>query len=186
MSISQHGGILSVDEAFGDRMFTSVRSTYDAGTLSLLTSEREANCCGEYWKSTMRRNNDGTYDVEAETDVTQSDVLTESRPRYQSYGRAIVAGMLLLTPWVYYKTHSQYVTTITFDPLRIRDIAITEVPAAPYPEDVPTRDLALKLTPFGKSPMTIWYDPCSFVVDAFGSSADNAQVRSSLIRSRTH
>lgn len=184
-SIAQRGNVLSVNEAFGDRMFTVFRSTYEADSLRLLTSDRHASCCGEYWNSTIRRNNDGTYDVEAQTNLTSTDVLTESRPHYQSYGRLIVAGTLLLTPWVYAKTHTQYIQTVTFDPLSIRDVAITETPAMPYPNGVPKADHAIKLTAFGQPPNIVWYDPCTFVVDAYGRSADHAWVRTSLIQSLT-
>ncbi len=184
ITVTRNGSVLSVVEAFGDRMFTVIRSTYDATTLTLLNSDRHADCCGSAWQSTISRNPDGSYDVEAQTwglSMDNRDVLKESRPHLSvPPNERLVVGMLLLVPWIYHKTGEKEFETIDFNPLRSRIVDITEVAAAPYPSGVPARDHALRLSSWSQPAMTLWYDPCTFAVDAYGRSSDNAIIRSSL------
>ena len=65
-AVTVSGNVLTVSQGLGDRMFTTIESQYDARTLVLLASKRHADCCGMYWDSTITRNADGSYGLEAQ------------------------------------------------------------------------------------------------------------------------
>lgn len=186
-SVSSDGHTITVDESFGDRMFTTVTSRYDAKTFQLLSSERHASCCGAYWKSSIERNGDASYDIESKTFPPSrdgKDFLLESRPHFETEAnRPLIAGSLLFVPWLYHATHSNDLVRISFDPLRTDYIIIADVPGAPYPDGVPSHDKALSVTSISDRPTTMWYDPCTFIVDAYGNRGGSVTIRTALVKS---
>lgn len=187
-NVTSDGKIVTVSQALGDRMFTTNTSTYDSKTFALLSSKQHASCCGSYWNSTVTRNTDGTYDVEAELMSAAPvgkppDVYKESRPHWNLQGDTpIIAGGLFFVPFLYHMTHAFTIAHLSFSPVKIDFLSVRETPAAPYPDHVPAHDKALLLTTTPNEPaITIWYDPCTFTLDAYGSRNGRVTVRSALL-----
>lgn len=181
-SVASDGNVLTVDQALGDRMFTVITSTYDAKTLRLLSSKRHASCCGSYWNSTVTRNADGTYDVEAQT-AAGEDVYTESRPHMLAgQNEPVNIGGFFFLPFMYHVTHAADVLNLSFSPIQTDDLSIRETAAAPYPDNVPPHDKALVATSMLTQRSTIlWYDPCTFALDAYGTRGGRIMVRTGVL-----
>ena len=182
-SVTTDGNVLTVDQALGDRMFTVITSTYDAKTLTLLSSKRHASCCGGYWESTATRNADGTYDVEARSGAGE-DVYRESRPHMRVAGTEPVnIGGFFFLPFMYHVTHAADILQIGFSPIQADDLRIGETAASPYPDNVPTHDKALVVSSAVTQRSTIlWYDPCTFALDAYGTRGGRVMVRTAALR----
>lgn len=177
---------ITVSQGLGDRMFTQIVATYERKTLTLLSLKRHASCCGSYWEATLLRNSDGTYAVEAQMtwpSPNGQDIYKESRAHMYVPPDAIInSGGFFFIPWIYAKKHASEVLELSFSPLRTDLFAITQTPAAPFPENVPVRDKALLLKPTaGGSAITLWYDPCTFTLDAYGSPDSVVHVRTGLL-----
>lgn len=182
-TVTVDGSVLTVTETFGDRMFTQIVTRYDAATLMLISAERTASCCMTFWHSSISRNADGSYDLESVTNLPSSqndDVFKESRPHFRVLGNApIIVGGLFFIPWIYHVTHASEVARIDFNPLHVEYLSISGTSPSPYPEDVPNSDKALKVSASGQQ-TTLWYDPCTFTLDAYQSNG-YALVRHALL-----
>lgn len=181
-AVTVSGNVITVGQALGDRMFTSIESRYDARTLTLLSSKRRADCCGMYWNSTVTRNADGSYDIEAQAvpGPHDSEAYKESISHFRAQENApIIAGSFFFIPWIYHVTHAAHVARVMFDPLRVEYLAISATSPSPFPDSVPTHDKALRISA-GNQQTILWYDPCTFALDAFGGY-DGAVVRRALL-----
>ncbi|HEV3153977.1 MAG TPA: hypothetical protein VGZ02_09255 [Candidatus Baltobacteraceae bacterium] len=168
---------MTVQQALGDRMFTTITAAYDAKTQALAYLKREANCCGSYWFSSVTRNADGTYDIEAQMTSGQG-VYKESRSHFNGGTALINAGDFFIVPWMYHVTHIAQIVELSFSPIRTDLIRPEETAAAPFPEGVPSHDGALLLRGVDNKPMgTLWYDPCTFTLDAYKLGAGTVWVR---------
>lgn len=185
-SIASDGKVITVDTTLGDRMFTVITSQYDAATLTLLSADRHASCCGSSWRSSIARSADGSYDVESQTLLPSQDgkdALNENRPHFEpDANRPIVVGGLFFVPWLHHATNAPEMVQIAFDPLRTNYLSISDAAAAPYPEDVPTHDKALTVISTANQTTTLWYDPCTFTLDAYGTRNGSIVVRRALIK----
>lgn len=169
--VTYDGKVLTVHQSLGDRMLTGIDSAYDASTLTLLSSESHASCCGTYWHSTITRNPDGSsYDLESETTMPApngDDVYKESRPRWPSPRHApIIVGGWFFVPWLRHATHASSIVRIAFDPLRVQTLNVSDAIHAPRPYGVPSQDKALLVAAVDQT-TTLWYDPCTFTLDAY-------------------
>ncbi len=171
-SVQHSGSDVRVDDMVGDRMFTNSSATYDTTTLSLLSYRSHASCCGGRWTSSLARAADGSYTIRSETDGP-SGIYTEQLRRYTAPPDTVLvagAGYDLL-PWLLARHPHDH-----FLQLRVNPIAWTamEVHAAhvPTPEGVPVGDGALEIVthvaPGEQQTSYLWYDPCTFVLDAEG------------------
>ena len=179
-------GALTAHQVVGDRMFTDITATYDAKTLALTSLRRHASCCGSYWQSSVSRNADGTYDVEAQMSSPSpktDDLYKESRPHmFVAAGTFINTGGFFLVPWAYHVMQLSQILELSFSPLRTDYLSVSQTPAAPYPDNVPTRDKALELNQaVPRQSITLWYDPCTFTLDAYGSRENLVWVRTAVL-----
>lgn len=180
-SVSVDAGRINVRQALGDRMFTALDATYDGKTLALLSMRRHASCCGSSWTSDVRRNADGTYDIEAQM-RSGEDVYEERRTHFNPGNAEINAGGFFIIPWVYHATHVPQIVQLSFSPIRMDFLWVENADAAPYPALVPERDKALVLKTLDhKSAITLWYDPCTFTLDGYGSRAGVVWVRTGAL-----
>jgi hypothetical protein len=180
-SVSIDAQRTTVSQALGDRMFTAITATYDAKTFALLSLHRHASCCGSAWSSDVSRNADGSYDIEAQM-RSGPDVYKESRTHFDPVNAEINAGGFFIIPWVYHVNHVPQIVQLTFSPIHADFFTIEKADAAPYPDDVPNGDNALVLKASdGKPAMTLWYDPCTFTLDAYGSREGVVWVRTAAL-----
>ncbi len=180
--VTVNRNVITVDQALGDRMFTTIETRYEVRTLTLLASKRHADCCGMYWDSSITRNADGSYDLEAQIvpGPHGNAVYKESKPHFHPRDNApIIVGGFFFTPWIYHVTHAEHVARVLFDPLRVEYFVISATQPSPYPDNVPTRDKALRISA-GNQQTILWYDPCTFALDAFGGYG-GAAVRRALL-----
>lgn len=173
------GGIVTVSEQSFDRMFTGSTATYDLATRMLLSGSIHASCCGGRWTSTVARNGDGTYDV---TKVTDTFNLTDAEHMHYHGlppGAFVTFGSDRLIPWIVAKQHPAQIYAIDINPLHFRQLTVADSHLAP-PAGVPKGDRVLAMSswdsPQGKRTTYLWYDPCTFSVDAEGSDAEHALI----------
>ena len=172
-----------VSDFAADRSFTTTLSRYDAKTLALRSASQHASCCGDDWTSNLTRNGDGSY-----TAASSHRAFT---PR-QNEGRAaikrewlnprnaiIVVNALGLVPWIYHVTHPRSLESVTLpslfnDKTTSEMLDVIQPVYVPTPAGVPNSDLALRLVNKFGGTTTLWYNPCTFVLDAI-------QTRASLV-----
>lgn len=181
--VTSSDNVLTVDEDLGDRGLTHIVSRYDAVMLRLLSSERTAGYAGRQFVSTISRNTDGSYDLESTTVLNTSqpdDVYNESRPHLKvPADTPVIIGGFFLIPWIYHTKHPSRFLEIGFDPLRADYLSVSDASPSPYPDAVPHRDKALRVSAVGPD-TTLWYDPCTFALDAYRSGG-YLIVRSALL-----
>lgn len=179
-TVTQDGDVLTVAQGLGDRMFTTITSRYDAKTLTLLSASRHASCCGSYWESSVTRNADGSYDIESVMSMPSpdnKDVLKESRPHFEPFGNApLLVGGYFFVPWIYHVRKTTQLAYITFDPLRVQYIGIEPAGNTP-PEGVPARDKALRVDSMPGRQTILWYEPCTFALDAYQLNGGRLIIR---------
>lgn len=188
-SVTSDGKVLTVYQTLGDRMFTQITSVYDPETLTLMSSERRASCCLTTWHSTIARNADGTYDIESRTVAPSPDGKDERRgssPHLQLQNDyPIIVGGFFFVPWIRHVTKTSEIVRIDVDPLRVQYLAVRDVSPSPYPEGVSAHDKALLVTASPGQATRLWYDPCTFMLDAYGVNNSSAVVRSTLLHRKS-
>lgn len=187
--VTSGGKELTVYQTLGDRMFTQITSRYDSATLKLMSSERRASCCLTTWLVTVARNADGTYVIESRT-VAPSTGGNEERRESSSRLRLrnddpIIVGGFFLVPWIRHVTKTSEIARIDVDPLRVQYLAVRDVLPSPYPDGVSVHDKALLVTAARDQATLLWYDPCTFTLDAYGANSNSAVVRSTLMHRKT-
>lgn len=83
----------------------------------------------------------------------------------------IAVRSLFLVPWIYHRTHARFIGVLSFQPIRVDSADIIATANAARPVGVPADDLALAVTERTRGTTVLWYDPCTFVVDAYDNSA---------------
>ena len=180
-SVTANGGRVVVHETLGDRMFTNFVSIYDAKTMTLLSSTRQASCCGSSWNASLDRSWDGTYSIKAQ-EFTGDGVYEESLTHFDAGKTPVVVGGLFLVPWLYHVTKAPQLLQINFSPIRTDLLSVSEATAEPFPESVPKSDKALEVkTSDRKTVTTLWYDPCTFTLDAYGTRGGKIEIRNALL-----
>ncbi|HET9097658.1 MAG TPA: hypothetical protein VFN37_13440 [Candidatus Baltobacteraceae bacterium] len=181
-NVTSDGNVVTVDQAMGDRMFTVITTRYDAKTLTLLSSKLRASCCGSYWNSSVTRNADGSYDVEAQM-TSGEDVYKESRTRmHVAANEPINIGGLFFLPFMYHATQAAEILQVDFSPIMTGYLRVQQTAAAPYPANVPAHDKALIVTSMRtRRSAILWYDPCTFALDAYGTRDGRVEVRTAVL-----
>ena len=170
-------GTITETDFLGDRMFTLAEGTYDASFV-LQRSSSHSSCCGGHWSQSLVRNSDGTYDFSSES-AGPTGTHTEHL-KYQPTGIGIMYDGIGLLPWMISKTHATHVSSMSFNPTSVQQEAISTAHIDP-PDGVPRGDATISVQssidgkPFIRS---IWYDPCTFVVDAWTAGPSTVYVRS--------
>lgn len=180
VTISSSSKLLTVTEVLGGRTSTRIVSHYDTDTAALVSSERNASCCLTYWHSSIMRNPDMTYSVASEVrepSADNKDIQSESRPRIEipkTY--TLITGGYFVLPWVRHRTHGSKIAEIEFDPLRVRYLLVRDNVLTQHPPGVPISDRALSVGAEGETTL-LWYDPCTYTVDAYSLSDGKVFVR---------
>jgi hypothetical protein len=188
-SIKREETAIVVYDFAGDRAFTSTTSRYDAKSLDLLSADQHASCCVGEWSATVTRGADGSYDV-----VTKRLAqLGPGKPK-ETFGhvrlpptdRPLIVNAMALLPWIYHVTHARLMESISLPNLSIdsvgsQTLGIVEAADEARPSSLPAGERALRVTRESGNATVVWYDPCTFVVDAFESPA-SLVVRSDLIK----
>ena len=187
-SIQVNGALIVVSDFAGDRALSSTMSRYDAKALNLLSAEQHASCCGGEWSATVTRGADG-YDVVAKRFAQTAPGKrkeTTSHVRLPLTDRPVIVNAMALLPWTYHMTHARFVESISLpdasiDSIGSQTLAIVDVADSATPASLPVRDRALRVTRESGDATVLWYDPCTFLVDAF-ESRTSLVVRSDLIK----
>jgi hypothetical protein len=178
-SIEHAAASIVVSDFAGDRAFTSTTSRYDAVSLALLSGDRHASCCAGEWNATVTRDADGSYDV-LTRQLTPGDAGTmktiSQRAHLPRPARPLVLGATPLLPWIYQVTHARSVDMLELPgPSRTSVVAETvdlaEADGDASPAGLAAGERGLRLTWKSKDSIVLWYDPCTFVVDAIQSPA---------------
>lgn len=180
-NVSISNGVITVDSALGDRQFTTILSRYDAKDMTLLSADMHASCCGSSWSASVRRGADGTYDVETEGSTFADDVIKTSRPHLHIDSQIpVVIGGLFFAPFLQHATHASRLARIDLDSAQVRYLTIEPAPAVAVPSGVPNVD-RVELTRDGDVTTVMWFNPCTFTLDAFGTLDGVSVVRRALI-----
>lgn len=172
-SVKMNGGEIIVDDFLGDRMFTSTTAIYDATSMKVKSVKQHRSCCGLSWNATVITNVDGSLDAETELccqDGDPLDIERESRPHFvQRSSDPLLSGSLVLVPWLFVERHAQAIRDLTFFPLNEPLYWLKEVDASALPVGVPKGDRKIELrgSPYAQGASWIYYNPCTYVVDAF-------------------
>ncbi len=97
------------------------------------------------------------------------DVTRESRPHYVESGDPIIVGHPALVPWLYAERHVRSFFSLSFFPIELKWFTADDAGPKARPDGVPSSDRALKISTNAYPPRVtyIWYDPCTYAVDAF-------------------
>jgi hypothetical protein len=183
-------GAIVVSDFAADRAFTSTSSRYDATTLALLSVNQEASCCGNRWTAALTRAADGSFDADVSrmVPVPGQAMLVEKHDRVHipPTGRITIVSAMALVPWVYHQLNPTAVETLLLpgsqtDAIDSQTSIIAQADDEDRPPAVPARDRALRLAPKRGSTTVLWYDPCTFVVDAL-KRGTWVMIRSGLIK----
>lgn len=111
----------------------------------------------------------------------EKDVHNERRSHFNAGGATLSAGGFFIVPWMY-NAGVHRILELHFSPIRADVLRIKKSMPAPYPDGVPATDAALTLKGAGgTSLVTLWYDPCTFTLDAYGSRENLVRVRTALV-----
>jgi hypothetical protein len=188
-SIKREGRAIVVHNFAADRAFTSTTSRYDAESLDLVSVVQHASCCAGEWSATVTQSADGSYDVVTKR-FTQpgNGKLKETlgHVRLPRTDRPLIVNSIALLPWIYHATHARSVESVSLpdlaiDSVRTQTLGIAEVAGEARPSGLPAGERALRVTRESGDATVLWYDPCTFVVDAF-KIGTSIVVRSELIK----
>jgi len=153
-------------------MFTGTTVAYDIASFRVRSAKQGQSCCGVRNQASITQNADGSLDIETEVCCggDAQDVTRESRAHF-AYRNAdpVLVASLVLIPWLHVERHVQIMWSLRFFPIEERSLAVNDAPASTPPDRVPKTDLAIDVQDYGfqPNPTRIWYDPCTYVVDAF-------------------
>lgn len=179
--VTRDGAALSVDTTLGDRQFTTILSRYDASTLALLSVKMHASCCGSEWSASVTKNADDTYDIETQELMEGNDVLRKSRPHLHVQPHVpITVGGYFFVPFLQHAARASQIARIDLDSAQVQYLTIEPVASPDFPDGVPHADRAERITD-GRSTTLLWFNPCTFTLDAYGQPNSVATVRHALI-----
>src|SRR5262249_23149660 len=114
-----------------------------------------------------------TYHIETQLHGSpNNDVVRQSRPQFAYTGEApLIVGPFTLAPWLYSERNVKSLSALTFFPIGVRTYALERAPSTSRPGQLPKSDLGIVLKATdAQGDTTLWYDPCTYVVDAYVSS----------------
>jgi hypothetical protein len=179
---AQPDGAIVASYFAGDRMFTHEEATYDPKTLALRSATKHASCCGATWQGTVTRNDDGTYDITAGREGPDRSVYSEELKTYTLPPESLLITGAASLPWMIAQTHVSSVYAVRYDPIRVQPEVVSVAKLVP-PSGVPKGDVALVVRNYndqGPVEAYLWYDPCTYVVDAWGPDPDHVTLRSGI------
>lgn len=186
-AVKVSAGDITVINGLGDRAFTSTTSIYDASTMKLESVNQTRSCCLSYWNAKATTNADGSLDVETLFccgSADARDVMKESRPHFTLRAdEPLLAYSFALVPWLYVERRVQGVDDLSFFPMKEQSYSLKDADPAARPDGVPKSDRGVELhdNVYGPVALSIWYNPCTYVVDAFDWGKDIVQLNSHLV-----
>lgn len=176
------GNIVLVDENLGDRMFTSTLTAYDLqNQLHLRSVKQSQSCCGMSRSVTVNTNVDSTYNVQTQYffNTGTADRAAKRRPHlaYRGDGPLLV-GSIAPIPWLFVVKHSVAFSLLTFFPVAITQYRIEYAASRPSLDGLPDSDQGITIrTSTNRDSTTLWFNPCTYVIDAYQSGDGGVLVR---------
>jgi hypothetical protein len=168
-TIRLDGPAIVVSDFASDRAFTTTISRYDAKTLRLISVKQHASCCLTTWNASIVSDSNGAYLI----------TTASGRKHLAGTREPIVVNAPELLPWLFHRTGAGSMVAISLpnissNGVRVGSIGISEVSNETRPTGVPRFDRALRVTADSGGPTILWYDSCTFVVDAIVKSGSLA------------
>ena len=179
LSVALVGQMLVVKDFAGDRAFTTTTARYDVKTLQLLSADQHASCCGGSWTLTVLRGG-RSYDISTTRLATVAGTSRSATIRQnlrRRFDDPVIVGSIALLPWMYSVRHVRAIEHLSIawesseGTVDERSFSLAEDTDADRPARVPAADRALRVGASSGGATLVWYDPRTFVPDAYRSGS---------------
>lgn len=176
VNLSVSANRIDVAPVRADRAFTTEASEYDRATARLLTTQVHQSCCMGSFVATGETGSDGALTIKSDYQAGP-DSYTDIFKRAGDDQPLILDADFYLYPYVFEGLHRNGAFELDMGMMsvgvpKVVSVSLSQSKGA-RPDGIPANAKALRVDAWGKPPLAIWYDPCTYVVYAYGNNLDD-------------